>query len=113
MGSDQDFYRKRGVRKKGSGDTRKADFPKFTTISELNIAYLHVHLGKQPSEIVGAYPTIVTLADIHLALAHYYQNPKAFESELERGRAFLKTNALSYDSLSLPSVGLMSLVDTR
>src|SRR4051812_33592585 len=86
MDGEDGFYRRRGYRKKSSHrDTRlKIEFPKLSTISPTNIAYLYVHCGKQPSEIVAAYPKLVTLAEIHLALANYYQNRETFEAEFER-----------------------------
>jgi len=84
----------------------------LSTISATNIAYLHVHCGKQPSEIVAAYPGLVTLAEIHLALASYYQDRETFEAEFARGNIFLAKDALSDDSFSLPSIGLGSLMET-
>ena len=114
MEGEDGFYRRRGYRKKSStGNAKpKIEFPRLSSISATNIAYLHVHCGKQPSEIVAAYPKLVTLAEIHLALASYYQNPKSFEAEFARGNSFLTKDALSDNSFSLPSIGLGSLLET-
>ena len=114
MEGEDGFYRGRGYRKKSSNRDAKPriEFPKLSTISASNIAYLHVHCGKQPGEIVAAYPKLVTLAEIHLALANYYQNQETYEAEFERGNTFLAKDALSDDSFSLPSIGLGSLMET-
>ena len=114
MEGDDGFYRSRGYRKKSSyRDTKpKIEFPRLSTISATNIAYLYVHCDKQPSEIVAAYPKLVTLAEIHLALASYYQNRETFEAEFARGNIFLAKDALSDNSFSLPSIGLWSLMET-
>src|SRR4051812_35781349 len=96
MDGEDGFYRRRGYRRKSSNrDTKpRIEFPRLSSISATNIAYLYVHCGKQPSEIVAAYPKLVTLAEIHLALADYYQNREAFEAEFERGNIFLAKDAL-------------------
>jgi uncharacterized protein (DUF433 family) len=111
MENEDGFYRKRGYRKKAKDTKNAVEFPQLTTISAKTIAYLHVHGGKQPSEIVAAYPTLVTLAQIHHALANYYENREMFEADFERGSSFLSKDALSDDSYSLPAIGLGSLVD--
>ncbi len=38
-----------------------------------DVAILHEHLGQSPDEIVAAFPSI-TLADVHAALAFYFDH---------------------------------------
>ena len=115
MSEEKGFYRNERYRKKSAGPKDTTPFPnlpKGSTISEKTIAYLHVYLGKEPKEIVAAYPSRVTLAEIHLALAHYYQDPTAIDAELKREGELNSRDALNGASLSLPAVGLHALADT-
>jgi hypothetical protein len=113
MEGEDEFYRGRGYRKKSSNrDAKpKIEFPKLATISATNIAYLHVHCGKQPGEIVAAYPKLVTLAEIHLALADYYRNRETFEAEFARGNIFLAKDALSDNLKCAPKIRPLGLVN--
>ncbi len=48
-----------------------------------DIVVLHEMRGMSPREIVGQYPGI-TLADVHAALAYYYDNQQEIADELRK-----------------------------
>ena len=48
-----------------------------------DIVVLHEMRGMSPKEIVGQYPGI-TLADVHAALAYYYDNQQEIADELRK-----------------------------
>ena len=56
-------------------------------------------------------PRLLTLADVHLALAHYFRDPEAIDAEIKREMAFNSRDSLSSSSMTLPGVGLKSLVE--
>jgi hypothetical protein len=43
--------------------------------------------GAIPDEIVSEYPSI-TLADVHAALAYYYENRERIDSDIEAGKKY-------------------------
>ena len=53
----------------------------------IDIAIMHEKLGLSPDEIVDQLPTI-TLADVHAALAYYWDNRDALERKLAEDEAF-------------------------
>jgi len=115
MSEENEFYRNRGYRKKSvkqKDTTPFPNFPKGSIITAKNIAFLHVHCGKEPKEIVAAYPGRVTLAEVHFALGRYFENPTAIDAELSSETKLISGDGSSELSLSLPSVGLQSLADT-
>ncbi len=115
MSEDDEFYRNRGYRKKPAKPKDTTPFPEFprgSKITAKNIAFLHVHCGKEPKEIVAAYPGRVTLAEVHFALGQYFENPTAINAELSRDMKSISGDGSNELSLSLPSVGLRSLADT-
>ncbi len=69
-------------------------YPEDARFSVANIAYLHVHCRKEPRDIVARYPRLLTLAQVHLALAHYYSNQESIDAELDQGRRFNTGDAL-------------------
>ncbi|MFC7156356.1 DUF433 domain-containing protein [Halomarina halobia] len=48
-----------------------------TGIRVINVASAYEHSGYSPDEIVGFYP-VLTLEDVHTALAYYYANIDEF-----------------------------------
>ena len=115
MSEDGEFYRNRGYRKqpaKPKDTTPFPEFPKGSKITVKNIAFLHVRCGKEPREIVAAYPGRVTLAEVHFALGQYFENPTAINAELSSELKPKSGDGSSELSLSLPSLGLQSLADT-
>jgi hypothetical protein len=88
------------------------DFPKDAKIGIKRIAYLHVYCSETPQEIAARYPRALTLADVHLALALYYRNRSQIDEEIERERGFNVRDSLGSPSMTLPRVGLQSLVET-
>jgi uncharacterized protein (DUF433 family) len=68
-----------------------------TDIKVSQIASEYEHLGMTPDEIVEAHPHI-TLADVHAALAHYYERPEAIRSEWREGEAMISALRHAYPS---------------
>ena len=52
-----------------------------------DIALWHDFQGHSPEEIVGRFPQL-TLADIHAALAYYYDHREQIQAEIEADRQF-------------------------
>lgn len=108
------FRRRTGYRRKA--ETLKTaiplpEYPKDHKFSVKSIAYLHVYCRKTPQDIAARYPRALSLADVHLALAHYYLHCDAIDAEIARERAFNTQKALMGPSMRLPSVGLSSLIE--
>ncbi|HEY3235214.1 MAG TPA: DUF433 domain-containing protein [Polyangiaceae bacterium] len=57
-----------------------------TDIKVSQIASEFEHLNMTPDEIVEAHPHL-TLADVHAALAHYYDHQELIRSEWQEARA--------------------------
>jgi len=53
----------------------------------LDIVVWHEHQGMTPDEIVSHIPTI-TLADVHAALAYYFDHIEEIQQEMRAERAF-------------------------
>jgi uncharacterized protein (DUF433 family) len=53
-----------------------------------DIATWYEQLGMSPAEIVAAYPTI-TLADVHAALAFYYDHQELIRKQMSEEEAFV------------------------
>src|SRR5207244_3126742 len=49
-----------------------------------HVAVWHEQMGMTPTEIVATYPTI-TLAQVHAALAYYYDHRDEIRAEIEEG----------------------------
>ena len=62
-----------------------------------DIVIWHEKLGLSPDEIVREHPTI-TLADIHAALAYYWDNRDAIEQRIADSDAFAAEMARKYPS---------------
>jgi uncharacterized protein (DUF433 family) len=56
-------------------------------ISVEDIAIWHVRLGKTVDEISAEYD--LSLAEVHAALAHYYDHQAEIERDIDEGDAFL------------------------
>jgi uncharacterized protein (DUF433 family) len=52
-----------------------------------DVAIWHERMGMSPDEIVSEYPSI-TLADVHAALAYYYENRERIDSDIEAGKRY-------------------------
>jgi uncharacterized protein (DUF433 family) len=52
-------------------------------IRVLDVVIWHEKLGMTPNEIVAAYPSI-TLADVHAALAYYWDHRDEIEAAIQR-----------------------------
>src|SRR4051812_14932032 len=110
---ERDRWRNR--RRESSAVERKCDFPPLpfptdTKLSVKNIAYLSVYC-RMPAHLVAARVPGASLSDVHLGLAHYYRNRDAIDAEIKREMEFNRRDALGDASLSLPRMGLSSLVE--
>src|ERR1700732_5266179 len=54
-----------------------------------DVAVWHERMGMSPDEIVSAYPSI-TLADVHAALAYYFENRERIDAAIEEGVRFVE-----------------------
>jgi uncharacterized protein (DUF433 family) len=54
-----------------------------------HIAIWHEQMGMTPTQIVATYPTI-TLAQVHAALAYYYDHRDDIQAEIEEERRFVE-----------------------
>jgi uncharacterized protein (DUF433 family) len=56
-------------------------------IRVLDVVVWHEHQGMTPDEIVSHFPTI-TLADVHAALAYYFDHVEEIQQEMRAEREF-------------------------
>jgi uncharacterized protein (DUF433 family) len=54
-----------------------------------HVVVWHEQMGMTPTEIVATYPTI-TLAQVHAALAYYYDHRDDIQAEIEEERRFVE-----------------------
>jgi uncharacterized protein (DUF433 family) len=54
-----------------------------------HIAVWHEQMGMMPAEIVATHPTI-TLAQVHAALAYYYDHKQEIDTDIEEGEQFVE-----------------------
>ena len=54
-----------------------------------HIAVWHEQMGMTPTEIAATYPTI-TLAQVHAALAYYYEHKQEIDADIEEGDRFVE-----------------------
>jgi len=64
----------------------------------LDIVVWHAHQGMSPDEIVSHVPTI-TLADVHAALAYYFDHIEEVQQEMRAERASAEEIRRVYPSL--------------
>ncbi|HEV3164234.1 MAG TPA: DUF433 domain-containing protein [Isosphaeraceae bacterium] len=55
-----------------------------------HVAVWHERMGLTPDEIVAQLPGL-TLADVHAALAYYYDHREQIEADIREGEAFADT----------------------
>lgn len=88
----------------------KGDFPPWpqpegnARFSIKQVAYLHAYCGNEPRDIVARYSRTISLAQVHLALAHYYQSKDAIDAEIAAEMRFNASRSLDEPSMSLPSM---------
>lgn len=87
----------------------KAGFPvpEFVPSSKFDIkhiAFLHAYCRLEPRQIASRYPKALTLADVHLALAHYFRNPGPIDEVIKRELEFNGRDGLKSSSMSLARV---------
>lgn len=52
-----------------------------------DIAIWHERMGMSPDQIVSEHPSI-TLADVHAALAYYYENRERIDADIEAAKQY-------------------------
>jgi uncharacterized protein (DUF433 family) len=60
-----------------------------------DVAIWHERMGMSPDQIVSEYPSL-TLADVHAALAYYYENRERIDADIEAAKKYaeeLRTKA--------------------
>ena len=67
-------------------------------ITVQNIVICHEQMGMTPQEIVEDY-RMITLADVHAALAYYYDHQSEIDAAIERDRRFADELEASQPSL--------------
>lgn len=60
-----------------------------TGIRVWDVYLLHERQGRTPDEIVAAYPHM-TLADVHAALAYYWDNKKEIDQQMKEADEFVE-----------------------
>jgi len=63
-------------------------------IRVMDIVVLHEQLGQTPDEIVSTYPSL-TLADVHAALAYYFDHPQEIQGDIAEDRQLAEEMARS------------------
>jgi uncharacterized protein (DUF433 family) len=54
-----------------------------------DVAIWHERMGLSPDEIISAHPTI-TLAEVHAALAYYFENRERIDADIREGERFVE-----------------------
>ena len=86
------------------------EFPETSKVDIKHIAYLHAYCRLEPHLIASRYPKLLTLADVHLALAHYFRDPEAIDAQIKRELKFNARDGLT-SAMTLPSIGLRMLAE--
>lgn len=73
-----------------------------TDIKVSQVASEYEHLGMTPDDIVEAHPHL-TLADVHAALAYYYDQQDAIRREWQEADSVIATLRARYPSRSRPA----------
>ncbi len=55
-----------------------------------HVAVWHERMGMTPQQIVAEYPTL-TLAEVHAALAYYYDHREQIEADIRAGEEFAES----------------------
>jgi uncharacterized protein (DUF433 family) len=67
-------------------------------IRVMDVVVLHERRGLSPEEIVYAYPCI-TLADVHAALAYYFDHRDEIEADFRKDEEWARFAEANYPSL--------------
>jgi uncharacterized protein (DUF433 family) len=67
-------------------------------IRVMDVVVLHEQLGLTPDEIVSTYPSL-TLADVHAALAYYFDHQEEIQRDLAEDRQLAAETARETPSL--------------
>jgi uncharacterized protein (DUF433 family) len=73
-------------------------------IRVLDIVVLHERRGLSPEEIVYQYPSI-TLADVHAALAYYFDHREEIQADSQKDEEWAKFAEANYPSLLKEKLG--------
>jgi uncharacterized protein (DUF433 family) len=72
-------------------------------IRVMDVVVLHEQLGLMPDEIVSAYPSL-TLADVHAALAYYFDHREEIQRDLAEDRQLADDTARETPSRLQPKL---------
>jgi uncharacterized protein (DUF433 family) len=75
-----------------------------TRIRVMDTVVWHERQGMSPDEIIADFPQL-TLADIHAALAYYFDNREEIEESFAREKVFAKAMHKKYPSLLKEKLG--------
>jgi len=70
----------------------------------MDIVVLHEMRGMCPEEVAYQYPSI-TLADVHAALAYYFDNRDEIQAEFRKDEEWAKFAEANYPSLIKEKLG--------
>jgi uncharacterized protein (DUF433 family) len=73
-----------------------------TDVKVSQVASEYEHLGMSPDDIVEAHPHL-TLADVHAALAYYYDHQDAIRREWQEADSVIATMRARFPSRSRPA----------
>ena len=73
-----------------------------TDVKVSQVASEYEHLGMTPDDIVEAHPHL-TLADVHAALAYYYDHPDAIRREWQEADSVIATMRARFPSRLRPA----------
>lgn len=78
-------------------------YPKDTKFTVKHIAYMHAYCRKAPHDIVACYPKSLSLAQVHLALYHYFSDRGPIDAEIAAEIQFNRRATLDEASMTLPA----------
>src|SRR3954452_19483033 len=96
----REFFRRKWEEPKV--DFPAVPFPEGSKVTVKQVAYLHSFCHQTPADIVSRYPA--SLAHVHLALYHYFNDRRAIDDVIKQELAFNARDTLGGPSMSLPSV---------
>lgn len=95
-----------------AGEFPAIPYPENSRFSIKQIAYLHAYCQIEPRDIVARYPRTISLAQVHLALSHYFTNKEPIDAEIAADLSWDRRRSLDDGSMTLPRVGPSSVVET-
>lgn len=79
-------------------------YPTDSPLSVKSIAWLCVYCKKSPEEVAHRFRKVVSIGDVHAALARYYRDPEPIDRQISEERRLNSGRALVDSPLTLPKV---------